>query len=51
MSLGCISKINSNMRCIEIVLVGKIADATGKINSNMRCIEIADINHHMFFQQ
>ena len=36
--------INSNMRCIEMVIPWITRRTFSPINSNMRCIEMGDIN-------
>ena len=36
------TKINRNMRCIEILLGDGIASLTEEINRNMRCIEMTE---------
>ena len=43
------SKINSNMRCIEIEMTDEQIDEELMINSNMRCIEMYNDNaiHNM----
>ena len=33
-------KINRNMRCIEMAMLGQAKFSAAKINRNMRCIEI-----------
>ena len=37
---GQMSKLNSNIRCIDMYVTSALSNATGELNSNIRCIEI-----------